>query len=98
VRAGLQTTGAWLIFSQGFLVATSLRVATSCCDAYLEKAVQQLLASASAGGGGSSALLPEAWLRRLASADPGLLCQAGTLGLQVSALKHLCAMCQVSML
>lgn len=125
-RAGLQTTGAWLVFSQvrvwglqvccpccgcqavkaqpplaslpglqplrhatppqpriplrrrclgcaaqGFVVAASARTATVCCACHLAPAARQLLDSRPA----AAALLQ--------GTDPGLLCEAYALGLQI---------------
>ncbi|KAL4434608.1 hypothetical protein ABPG77_002731 [Micractinium sp. CCAP 211/92] len=68
---GLQTTGAWLVFSQGFVVAASARTATLCCACHLAPATRELLSTRPA----AAALLR--------GTDPGLLCEAYALGLQI---------------
>ena len=71
--AGLQTTGAWLIFSQGFVVAAAMRSTTLCCGSYLADALHQVL---STHGGGWAASL-------LASTDQSRLCLAYASGMQI---------------
>ncbi|PSC68463.1 peptidase S15 [Micractinium conductrix] len=70
---GLQTTGAWLIFSQGFVVAAAMRSTTLCCGSYLADALHQVL---STHGGGWAASL-------LASTDQSRLCLAYASGMQI---------------
>ncbi len=76
--AGLQTTGAWLILSQGFAVAASVRLADKACDSYLTAVVRRLLHD-------RPGLLSRPWLlgAGTTSVDPSLLCKAYTLGMQV---------------
>ena len=79
--AGLQTTGAWLILSQGFAVAVSACLAARACDARLTSVVRRLLHE-------RPGLLSRPWLLGAAAtgaADPGVVCKAFTLGMQVRA-------------
>lgn len=75
--AGLQTTGAWLVLSQGFVVAVSARLAVASCDAWLSSVAAQLLRQ-------SPQLLQQPWLPAAArDAEPGTLCKVAALALQV---------------
>jgi hypothetical protein len=75
---GLQTTGAWLILSQGFAVAASARLADQACEEHLAGVVRRLLQE-------RPGLLSRPWLLGAAavSADPSLVCKAYTLGMQI---------------
>lgn len=74
--AGLQTTGAWLVFSQGFAVAAATRVAARCCRSFLAAPLHQFLLS-------RSWPLASSWRQAVLDAEPGLLCLGFALGLQV---------------
>lgn len=79
--AGFQTTGVWLIMSQGFAVAVSARTAPLACSASLGAAVRQLLE-------GSPRLRQQAWVAAaLEGLDAGLLCRLYALALQVGGFK-----------